>query len=517
MLVLMVLAASVAQLLIDIDTVNIACVCVLAWISLVTLLYVRWTDSWRTHPLSTFSLFGLCMTTQCGALLIQTAAWTPVAYALRQPFTTFATLALFQLVALGAHATYRFIPALQFGDRSSVRALLKRTAIYALPSVGMLWIFGAIGFICHFGGGGVDGDPGSKVIVGFRFLIFAPFLIPLYVQDEGAAYCRFPRKHYLWLVLYAIMVALLGVAANTRGLMLTGIVTVGLVVVLWLMRNPVGITSAHLYKAGGTVAVLATLMLPLSYLSTAMVVARQYNGPIGAARMTPVEMIGKTYQVMQQPALIAAYRLRAKLATASSRYDENYIANPMLARFVETKFHDNALFFASNLSARSEDSLERMTVNFMWGILPEPLLKGMGVKVKKADLNFSMGDYLLYLNNGYALGGRKTGSVFAQGLALFGVLFPVVYFFIAIILFALLDLLAFKNAYGRIVLTVPAMINMFRYFIAGITGESLHQVVTTATRGLLQTVLIYLLVYYVAKGLLRLFSGNSAKPAAAPA
>jgi hypothetical protein len=493
----LVLAAASAQLLIDFRVENLASVCIVTWVSLIVLLYLRWSDALATHPLSTYAVFGFCVTTQMGALVSQSAFWTPLAYELRQPVTTFATLALFQLIALGAHMIYRRLPSLQFGDSSMVRSALAVTGVYRVPSVGMLWIFGLIGFAANLLGGGADAEVGGKITAGFRFLIYAPFLIPLYLRQQGKGYCN-ARLHYLLLLLFFAMVVLLAVAANTRGMMLTGIVTIGLVVALELMRDPIPITSKDLVKYGAIALVAAAALAPLSDLSTAMAVARSTAGAGGAGR-GPLQMVKKTYEIMQRPSLIAAYRLRSQLASRYSAYDENYIANPMLARLVETKFHDNSLFFASSLSASSAQALQKTSVDMLWAILPEPLLKRLHTGVKKDDLNFSMGDYLLYLNKGQQLGGRKTGSVFAQGLALFGALFPIIYFFFVFILFALLDLLSFKDKYGRILLTVPAMVQIFGCFIAGITGESLTQVVMKSTRGFIQTLLIYAFVYYFAR------------------
>ncbi|WP_317201421.1 hypothetical protein [Janthinobacterium sp.] len=499
-LILLVLAACVAQLFIDFNTDNIASACLVTASSLATLLYLRWTTALTSHPLSAFSLLGLCTTTQLGALLGQSGAWTPITYALRQPVATFATLAMFQAIALSAHALYRFLPALQFGESSLLRGGLRRAGLYLIPSVGMVWIFGVIGFLAHLTGGA---EVGGKLIAGFRFLIFAPFLIPLYVQEEGTGYCK-AKTQYLFLAAYLSMVVLLGVAANARGLMLTGVVTMGLVMTLWLMCTPIVVRPAQLVKLGVVGAMLFALVGPLSDLSTAMVVARQSSG-VGTAKASPVQMVKKTLDVLQRPELIAAYRLRTKLASQHKAYDETYLANPMMARFVETKFHDNAFFFTSSLTDSAEQELQRITIDMVLALIPNPVLKAVGVAVNKEQINYSIGDYMVYLSRGLELGGRKTGSVFAHGLALFGVLFPVVYFFMVLLLFALLDLLTFKTATGKVFLALPAMVQLFRYFQYGISGESLPYMVSTATRGLLQTLFVYFCVFYLAKLLLAMY------------
>lgn len=508
LLMVLIACAAMAQFLINLDSTNLACVCIVTISSLVTLAYLRWSTSLATHPLSTFALLGFCVSTQMGALLIQSLSWTSLDYELRQPLSTFATLAMFQAVILFAHTTYRLLPWFQQKDRSLLRGTMSAAGFYATPPMAMLWIFGAIGFVSHFGGGSVMGGDISvvaRVVSGLRFLIYAPFLMPIYVLQEGAGYCK-PKKQYFFLVLYFFAVGLLGIAANARSLILTGITIVGLLFFLWLMRSRVVVTVSALFKTLLVVAVLACLIQPLSDLSTAVAIARTLGGPV--AKKTPMEMMDKTFTVLTRPELISAYRMREKMASISSAYDENYIANPMGARFVETKFHDNALYFSSNLSVHSQENLERVSKDKIWALLPQPVLNMLHIKVDKRDLSYSMGDYLVYLSRGIELGGLKTGSVFAEGLAIFSYIFPLIYFLLVIVLFFLIDLLSFKKPSGEIVFTIPAMTRIFPIFIGGITGESLQQVIGGATRDFFQNVLIYLAVYHAARLLLSLTTGN---------
>lgn len=519
LLVVLLACAALAQFLIRLDSDNLACVCIVVSSSLITLGYLRWTSSLATHPLSTFAVFGFCISTQAGALLIQSMAWTPLNYELRQPIRTFAILAMFQMVMLSAHAVYRVLPLAKAKEDSLLRGSMRAAGFYAVPPIAMLWLFGLIGFISHFGGGTVDGNNVSviaRAISGLRFLVYAPFLMPIYLLQEGPAYCN-PKKHYPFLLLYFFAVVLLGIAANARSVILTGITIVGLLFGLWLMRTRVVITSKAMFKALLVLAVLGCFVKPLSDLSTAVAVARTLGGPV--AKNTPMQMIDKTLMVLGRPELIRGYRMREKMASASSSYDENYIANPMGARFVETKFHDNALYFSSNLSEHSQENLERVSKDKIWALLPQPVLNMLNIKVDKGDLAYSMGDYLVYLSRGVELGGLKTGSVFAEGLAIFSYTFPLIYFLVVIVLFFLIDLLSFRKPSGEIVFTIPAMTRIFPIFLNGISGESMQQVIGGATRDFFQNMLIYLAVYHAARLLLSVANVNklpSRKHALAP-
>jgi hypothetical protein len=206
-------------------------------------------------------------------------------------------------------------------------------------------------------------------------------------------------------------------------------------------------------------------------------------------------MLRTTLRIWRQPSVIAAYRADQQLASRFSAYDEHYIANPVLARLVETKFYDTAFHFARTLTTDDAKArLRDISLKFAWAGLPAPLLRVMGIHVDKDDLDFSMGDYLAYLSRGVPLGGRKTGNLFAQGIALFGPLFPFLYAVICLGLYGLMDLLTIRPAKGAARLSAVGMLQIWTFFIGGITYESLHKVLHLFIRNFAQTLLIYVLM-----------------------
>ncbi|MGZ3236497.1 MAG: hypothetical protein ACXU8A_03885 [Burkholderiaceae bacterium] len=489
-LIALVMLASAAQFFIDLSTDNIASVSAVLCSSMITLLYLRGTNALTTHPLSTFAIFGFCITSQMGALLVQSVFWTSLSHDLRQPVTTFWTLGLYQVIAISAHVIYRFFIAFPSTEKSSVSKVLTKLGLYATPTVENLWVIGVIGlFALLTSGGGGKGDVGGKVSAGISFLAWCPFLIPIYAQRQGPCYCK-EKIHYLFLFAYILLIALLGIASNARGMMFSGIVTMGLIALLAGMRSNQTVSSKQIAKVVTLLAVGMALIVPFSDLATAMVIARS-----GRATASASKMIDQTFYVLQQPHLIEAQRLRDKLASLTSSYDENYIANPIMARFVETKFHDNSLYFASKLSPRAEDELLDTTVDLLWAMLPDPVLKQLGIPIKKERLRFSMGDYLSHQSIGGPLGGYKTGSALAHGIGLFGMFFPFVYLATCLILFPLLDILAFRSSSSQTLLSVVGMLTIWRLFLYGITAESLTNIFSFVARGFIQMILLYLVVY----------------------
>lgn len=496
------LLALCAQIAIDFSADNLASSSIVFASSMTVLLYMLWTPALQTHPLSTFAVFGFCVTTQLGALLGQTAYGTSLADNLRQPIGTFAVLAAFQLLAMIAHTGYRWLlpPPADTGG-SLPRHLLRKAGLYDTPSTGVLWFMGYVGLLAFLLGSGREGTFG-KVMQGLAFVTWAPFLIPMYLIQLGEAYSSW-RKQWPYLLFFCGLVVLLGLAANARQVMLSGFVTIALFALLGAIRSSAAVSGKQVLKIGAVGLVLAALAIPLSDLATAMVVARKVRGNV-----SPVEMVKETLYYFQRPEALADQNDDQRNATLG-KYDEYYFENPLLARLVETKFHDNALYFASTLTQSDTHLLAQTTVDLFWAILPDPVIKQLGVKVDKKTLGFSMGDYLSHLSQGAPLGSRRTGSMLAQGVALLGVGFAVVYMAFCLVAFAMMDLLSLRNRSGQVVLSAVGMLAVWKLFQYGVTSESLQAWISNSSRAIPQNILLFLLLAAVARGLGMFFGGGS--------
>lgn len=501
------LLALAAQLVIGPQPVNLASSCLAFSSSAATLLYLLWTPALHTHPLSAFTLLGFCVTTQMGALLGQTAFGVALADNLRQPITTFAWLAAFQAVAIGMHAFHRAVLSPAGARQSStLRALLDRAGLYTPPGTGTLWFMGYLGLLAFVIGSGREGVF-AKTLQGMAFMTWAPFLIPMYLLQFGEAYSRWSRQG-VHLVFFALLVVLLGLAANSRAVMLSGFMTVSLFALLMLLRSRERVRWSRVATALVAMAALGAVAIPVSDLATAMVVARKARGTVSAP-----QMVQETWRVFQQPEVLAAER--AERATrVRQQYDERYIDNPLLARIVETKFHDNALYFAGTLTPGDRDELARRTAELFVIVLPTPVLNRLGFDLDKRDYQYSMGDLLAHLSHGGPLGGYRTGSMPAHGLALLGAGFLAVYAALCLVAFSLLDLLATRRRDGLVLVSAIGMLSLWDLFLGGLTGESVHGWITYYLRYLPQSIVLFLLVGAVVRSLGWLTSGLHVRPPA---
>jgi hypothetical protein len=482
-LLLSSLAAFIAQLLIDFSTINIATSCIALLTALVISSYIKRTDAIQTDPLSTFAIFGFAVTTQIGALLFQSLAWTSLSEGLRQPIETFATLFVYLIVALVAHSFFRMLTSTETAKPSLMSALLKSARLYEVPPSRTLWIMGWFGVLAILFG---RGDAvGSKVWDGFRFLIYTPFLIPIYRNLIGKTYANASREFFFLAAWFSLLV-MFGMLLGTRAIIFTGFMIIGLIYLLAGLRSNAFLQSKQIFKFSVFFVLILPLLGPTSDLATAIQITRQSYD----------RSIEHTLDVAQKPYLLEKFRSTEVTNALYGAYDEAYIGNPIFKRLVETKFHDNALYFASHLSDGGKEALAEKTSDLLFGILPQPVLDFFKVDVDKLTLRFSMGDYLANLSSGIPLGGYRTGSMFAQGQALIGPFFIVTYFMICMALFYLMGLLSNKSN-AVVILSPPALLLIWSFFISGITAESLHQMMAFLARNLIQSLLIYLLLYWL--------------------
>ncbi len=495
--------AFLLQVIILPSAVNVGAATIVTSSSLALMLYLLWTRALDTHPLSTFSILGFCFTSQLGALLAQTAAWTAVSASLYDPFYTFGMLAFYQAVALGVHSAYRFFSTERSEHVGLIRGFLGWIGVYSVPRPASLWFMGLVG-LCNFPLTHFDNVIG-KVATGFIFLTWAPFLISFYSRELGESYCNVRLNRALLLVFF-IMAVLLGLAMNTRAVMFQGVATIGLLYLFAGMRSEAPVTRRAVLRLIAVGVVLAVIAVPASEVATAMAVARQWRGKVSAP-----EMIRTTFFVLSKPNLLAAYKRGGETASRYGAYDEYYVENPLMNRLVTTKYADNAFHFARTLTTDdAKDRLTDISIKFAWMGLPTPIYRRFGVTIVKEDLAYSMGDYLAYLSRGVPLGGRRIGSMFAQGNALMGPLFPFAYGIIVLCIFFLLDLWTIRRAATTSLATL-GMLQIWNVFNSSISYEALHTALYFIFRNWEQMILIYLLVY----GFSRLFVRERHRPVAA--
>jgi hypothetical protein len=228
-------------------------------------------------------------------------------------------------------------------------------------------------------------------------------------------------------------------------------------------------------------------------------------------RVSKVEMIQHTYHLLQDPAAVRREAQRMQADAQVGAYDEYYFRSSMVGRLVETKFHDNAFFMVEGVSALESRLIAEDAVDRVWSILPFPVLKWLGLERSKYVTLYSSGDLLAYLRLGVELGSFVTGSMFAQGIAIFGAWTPFLYFLLCIPVFIVWDVLsrpASKTAPA--VVSLVGMLLIYKLFAYGIVTDSIGNIAGVLLRFQLQNVLLYALVFGATRALWRPFDPATA-------
>jgi hypothetical protein len=497
------------QIAIDRSLANIVSSLLILVSSTVTIQYLRLAQAFRRVPLSSFSLLGFCITTQWGALILHSLSGTAVAGHLRDPLRTFALLGAFQGIAIAAHATFSNLRLTMSARRVVTERLLVPLGLFTVPNALQLWVMGLAGtgasYVTHTG---FEHGVGDKILAGFSYFCVAPVLIPLFRRRYGAAYCDL-RVHTPALLAYLLTFVAVGIATNARVLVFSAAVAAGVIHLLFALDDQRPIDHIGVSKLIGIIAIAILSLNFTADLATAMLIGRAYRD----RSHTQWDVIEETVDALRHPDKIAAYRDQDEAKSFWSRYDETYFDNQVLGRIVETKYHDNMFFFSRDVSPQDWLLVRDQVTARLWGILPAPVLERLRIPVDKRQYQYSMGDFWIELKYGKGVGGYATGSMLADGMALFGSWFCLIYFVLCLFLFLGWEVLV-RTRGAEVRISVVALLMSVQLFQYGITAQSFDSLPAFIVRGLAQNIVLYLILFWGTRIVLPRFAGGDGVGAA---
>jgi hypothetical protein len=483
-------------LLIDARGTNVVSVLVVATMSAVTFHFVIRGEVFRALPLPALIVLGFNVSTLSGALIAQTLSLRSLVYNLQVPQLTFALCALFQISLLVALFVLFSSSSLRATSRTINRRVFARMGIMQAPSPLQLWLIGFVGagaMLWSASDAYVTvtqyGDVGAKFLNGLGYLAFAPFVVPILDKVFPTSQASSTAKASKWLLLgYFVLLVFIAMIRNSRGTFMMGIANLGMAAFLLMLLGQLSVT-ARLRRGLVVGAAVVLLLAPImADLAIAMVVVRGERTEVSGTKLVTLTLAAFN----DKPAL-EQYRKAAKIITGGGDYDENYLANPFVARFVNTKFFDNTLSYKDVRAGTHASKLWDVTFDKIGAILPTPVLRGLGINIKKENLQFSMGDALYNAQAGTGLGGYRTGSPIGHGMALMGV-----GVFIAAVPLFLLAFMAVQSltvAVGSFVVISPVILLQLMSVYGLAAGDSLLDPIGMMLRTLPQNILIYWLVF----------------------
>jgi len=428
---------------------------------------------------------GLNVSSQSGALIYQSLTWTPIEFNLFNPIQTFFYVGVMQLVLVLAHFFYtqsRLLFAIKGWFSSSV---VKPLGLFSHPPSNMLWSMGFIGVmsIWFSATNNIEyGDAGGKFVVAFIPFAYGPYLIPFFERlSNSASRCR--NIYTKQLIAYTLLVIIVALVKNSRGIFALAFMTVLLAFFLYWVIGSLSFTKRQLVNA--TLLFIPALLVfsILSDLADAMVIARVTRGEVKG-----LEFIEATLIALFDRESLAAYKQSA-LFSLSNQYNEIYISNPIVARLVTVKFDDNMLHFYKELPDGAAAELLTVTIGKFIALLPTPIINLFGLGINKTDLEFSIGDFIWYLFSGVGLGGYRTGSIIAHGLILFEWWFFVLILMLSPLLYAILD--GFSYLHNKRIYFSPVILFASFTLFTLFNGDGLNNIASILLRALPQLIVLY--------------------------
>jgi hypothetical protein len=473
----------VAQLAIDPSADNVECVALVVASSSLMLQYLWRSEAMTTHPLSSLALLGFTASSQLVALISQTLDLTSFIQHLRAPHLTFTVLAVAHATAVGSHFVYRHFQPLSGSASFLAVHVFGPLNIHRIPTPTAVWLLGAIGMVGLVLGGGGMGDVGGKTLAGLSFLVWLPFMLPIY-RDRIGEHQISIAKHLPFMITWALVIAVVALGRNQRGLMLFGPVQLAIVFTVYRCMGNEKIRWSFLKKLSVAAVLMAALMPQISDFLLAMQISREKRGTL-----TPYEQLVETFDVFTDKDRLANVKSSFISNLFIDPYDESYLTNVALTRFTETKFHDNMLFFSRFLNQDDIDGLIAHQVDRVVALLPQNVLDGLKIKLDKFSLNYSNGDYYLNRALGAPLGSFATGSMWADLYLVAGPWLPFAASIMFWLVFIALDSLC-RLGPGFFISPI-ALGTAYTIYLNGLAGESVFAKVAYVTRGLIQPVLLY--------------------------
>jgi hypothetical protein len=482
------------QSFLDSSLTNFSCSSIAIITAAAAILYTFRIERFRRAPFSCLMILGFNVSALSGALVIQSADLRPISYNLDSALETFTALAVTQLLIMCLHWLYSRSRLCKAMRTAFNRRVCLPLGLLKSPSDLQLWIFGLVGCAAtilsarNYTEGVEFGNVSTKFAVAYIPFAVAPFFIPMRSYLFGAAQ---DGRRSRWLVLgfYALLLISVAMVNNSRGTFATGFLTLGLCFLTTVLSGNLKMSWRKILGGVVVASLSVPLFIGLSDLATAMVIARDERSTV-----SPTELIEITLANFTDKPLLAERRRRDAIVEGGE-YNENYVQNPLFARFVYTKFVDVNLTNANSLTEVQASQIRERSWNRIVALLPTPILNALRIDLNKSDLIYSSGDLYSYIAHGRELGSYTTGSEVPDGLTIFGGFFWPILALMVLVEFILYDGFTATDRNGRLVLSAAGLINVVPIFTLGVMQESVADQVSVIIRGFPQLILLYWVLF----------------------
>ncbi|MCR5865813.1 MAG: hypothetical protein ACK4PH_12220 [Aquincola tertiaricarbonis] len=469
----------------------------------------------RLAPVSSLSLAGYSTFHFVLPPLVTAMEGQPLTTYLERPTDVLLHAMVCLLALIVSHRVYLGSGLLQAARQTLCGRLYGPLGLFRMPPPAHLFAMGAMGLLAAAWltftlGAAQLHEAESGIVTKLMQGLYPLAWVPLALMVQPLVDRRpMPPGQWPVLLLYALAVALVGLGRNSRSAVLIGFVSIGIAWAYLALIDPQRRASAFSTRR----LVLAAVVVwvaggPLADLATSMVIAREERAEVSA-----LQVIQTTASVFLDKERIRSFRA-AEGGSSNEFWDERYVDNVFASRLCNLRFADATLVLAHELDAAQSASLRSLEWQRVVGLLPRPILEQVSPETDKDFVNSgSGGDLLLFVatNAPRAMGGFRTGSIFASGYGQFGWFYVPLLMLLALFTFTLVDALTRRVADPAApggwspVFSPMLVVSLFTwcyYFTSAATGaESMSELLAYLVRGWVQDALVYATVFWLSAAL----------------
>lgn len=450
------------------------------------------------------SLFGLGICFYFMPLLMTLVEGKPLTFRFQNPYLTF-NYQLLNLVML--ILAFRLCLRI-YRPNNVLSKLWNKIGYFTPPSDKQIWVMGFIGIFSQVFlltiMGTEDAEAENLGFLGHLLgvtKVFACFPI-LLLFKKLYSNNTFTKTEKRPIIIYLVVLAALGLATGKRTMIFSSFVTIAMCYIVPLFSENKKFFSRKSVVYGFIAVFLVTG--PIADLAAAMALGRDNQGQTGAGKT--FDNIIELYQDKEK--LHTLYNLMLARTDNGgdnlSGWSEYYVDNIMMDRFCNLRVCDMTIGYAKKLGFDNYVMHEYMGNQVLF-VLPTPILQSLGIHVNKFELQYTPGDLLSMesLNLRSYHGYRVAGDV-GVGLYLWGEMYFVYAFFIYFAMFFFLSSLVKTNFNSTLlVFPLPVLCDLFRYFLFFNNATGIVGVVTTLLRTGWQAIVVYCVVVFVLKKIIK--------------
>jgi hypothetical protein len=456
------------------------------------------------NPMSSLLVMGFGFTHFFLPLVFTSLVGRSVAFKMKIPHLVFGWAVVTFLCLILFHKAYCNVRLIKAGQKQLQERILMPLGLFRAPQESQLWAMGLLGLSATFIGmsGGEKESPGIliKILDGFRPFSFAPFMLLVQPVWGSARKLGFATK--VGLAGFTGMMFFIAMASGSRAYVVFGFASAGLIYFLGICLGRIPMPKIRLVPIL-LAAVLSVVLVPL--------LLRAFSAAKFAASSKATSTLSQRFDVFinvfqNTEGLKKQEESAVDVAQTYDLWEEDYAGIEFFNRLSNPRLHDHLMKCVYELSNRDLASIRQLDFERGLATMPDPLLKFFGIRINKEFvISGSVSDYiwLLKFDNPWTFGEFKAGSLMASTYCYVGQYFPVMIALMALPFFFISDLLAIRIRMGpngfRTIIPVMLGLQAYHFFSTFSTAtllESPSGLFGAATRGYLQSIILYLLVLH---------------------